>query len=216
MTSLAEIPALAALSEAAVDALTRETRPVRVRAGGIVRPSGQRADHAVLLLSGTVAAVHTSLDGLEMWPELWKGPAIADKAAVVGGGTEVAGLVAVTQVSARLLPRERFLRLLARDQSVHDHVLGRLARDVMAGRQRLLQAATRSAVGQVAAWLSAWDRCEGSGWRGSQDQLARMLGLSRVTVNRSLMRLARAGAVRVTVGEVVVIDEECLEAFLRR
>ncbi|MEU8664721.1 helix-turn-helix domain-containing protein [Actinoplanes philippinensis] len=50
-------------------------------------------------------------------------------------------------------------------------------------------------------------------WPGSQDELARALGLSRVTVNRALNRLSRAAAVRLTPGGVVVADRSRLAEF---
>jgi len=49
-------------------------------------------------------------------------------------------------------------------------------------------------------------------WRGSQEQPARLLGLSRVTVNRALARLARAGAVELTARGVVISDQRRLDA----
>ncbi|WP_229075109.1 Crp/Fnr family transcriptional regulator [Actinoplanes sp. DH11] len=49
-------------------------------------------------------------------------------------------------------------------------------------------------------------------WRGSQEQLARVLGLSRVTVNRALARLTRAGAVTVTPHGIVIADPAALAA----
>jgi CRP/FNR family cyclic AMP-dependent transcriptional regulator len=158
-----------------------------------------------------VAATHVSPSGREVWLGHWVGPAIVDKPAVLDGGTPSAGLVAVTAVSVRLLPRDRFLRLLDEEQSVRDHVLGQLARDLLASRRRLAQAATLPAVAQVATWLNAQDPAGRVAWRGSQEQLARMLGLSRVTVNRALSRLTGAGAVRLTDQGIVVADRERLD-----
>jgi CRP/FNR family cyclic AMP-dependent transcriptional regulator len=210
MTSWGAIPALRALPPSTLAAVVRDGRTARFGAGAVIRPAGERARAVVLLLSGTVAATHAAACGNEVWPEQWVGPAISDKAAVLDGGAPPTGLVAVTAASACLLPRDRFLRLLDEEPSVRAHVLGRLAADVMAGRRRLAQAVTLPAVARVAAWLNARDPADRVAWRGSQQQLAQVLGLSRVTVNRALARLAGAGAVRLTTRGILVADRECL------
>ncbi|MFI6265360.1 Crp/Fnr family transcriptional regulator [Micromonospora sp. NPDC051006] len=207
------IPALRGLSTVELEAVARDSRAVRFGAGAMIRPAGEQANAVVLLLSGTVVATHTAPTGGEVWPEQWTGPAIVDKSAVLDGGTPSTGLVAITGVIARLLPRIRFLRLLDDEQSVRRHVLGQLARDAMASRRRLAQAVTLPAVAQVAAWLNAQDPADRVAWRGSQEQLARMLGLSRVTINRALARLTAAGAVRLT-GQGIVIDDRGRLDFL--
>jgi CRP/FNR family cyclic AMP-dependent transcriptional regulator len=213
MTSVGSIPALRALPPVVLAELERGSRAARFAAGAVLRPGGERATAVVLLLSGTVAAAHTTPSGTQMWPEQWVGPAIADKSAVLDGGTPPTGLVAMTAVSTRLLPRTRFLRLLAEEPSVRTHVLGQLARDVAAGRRRLAQAVTLPAVAQVAAWLTVQDPARRVAWRGSQEQLAQVLGLSRVTVNRALARLTGADAVRITREGIVIADRERLENF---
>jgi hypothetical protein len=91
-----------------------------------------------------------------------------------------------------------------------------LAADVTATQSRLAQAVTLPAVAQVAAWLQAQDPADRVAWRGSQEQLGRLLGLSRVTVNRALARLTGAGAVALTGKGVVVIDRERLGSWSTR
>ncbi|WP_213013286.1 Crp/Fnr family transcriptional regulator [Paractinoplanes toevensis] len=213
MTSVGFIPALRALPSAKLEAVDRDSHPARFRAGAVIRPAGERASAVVLLLSGTVVATHTQPCGGEVWPDRWTGPAIVDKAAVLDGETPSTGLAAITAVTARLLPRIRFMRLLDEEQSVREHVLGQLAKDVMASRQRLSQAVTLPAVAQLAAWLVAQNPTDRVAWRGSQEQLARMLGRSRVTINRALARLTDTGAVRVTDQGIVVVDRSRLDVF---
>ncbi|MEU8301174.1 Crp/Fnr family transcriptional regulator [Micromonospora sp. NPDC048909] len=211
MTSLDLIPALRALSPVELEAVARDSRAVRFGAGALIRPAGEQVSAVVLLLSGTVVATHAAPTGGEVWPDQWTGPAIVDKSAVLDGGRPSTGLVAITGVTARLLPRIRFLRLLDDEQSVRRHVLGQLARDAMASRRRLAQAVTLPAVARVAAWLNAQDPADRVAWRGSQEQLARMLGLSRVTINRALARLTAAGAVRLTEQGIVIDDRGRLD-----
>lgn len=213
MSSLASIPALRALPPAALDAVVRDSRAVRLGADAVIRHAGDRPRAVVLLLSGTVVASYTGPSGAQVWPARWEGPAIVDKPSVLDGGKPLTGLVAKTECMARLLPRARFLRLLDEEESVRTHVLNRLAQDVLASRRRLAQAVTLPAVAQVAAWLNAHESAHTVAWRGSQEDLACVLGLSRVTVNRALARLARAGALRLTPRGIIIIDHQRLDLF---
>jgi CRP-like cAMP-binding protein len=215
MSTLASIPALRALAPTALEALAGRTRTARFAAGTVLRPVDEVARFVMFLLSGTVVATHGGSAGVEVWPERWAGPAIVDKAAVLDGSPPSTGLMAMTTVSVRLLPRAGFLRLLEEERSVREHVLAQLARDAMTGRRRLAQAVTLPAVALVAVWLSEQNRDQRVAWRGSQEQLARVLGLSRVTVNRALARLTQAGAVELSARGIVIADRVRLDAFVR-
>ncbi|GIJ78676.1 CRP/FNR family transcriptional regulator, anaerobic regulatory protein [Micromonospora phaseoli] len=212
MTFLGAIPALRGLPEAVLVRTAAEARPARYPAGTRLRPAGQPAEGVLLLLSGTVVAAQPVSGGGEVWTGRWTGPAIVDKPAVLAGGVPTSGLLAVTAISARMLAAARFRVLLEEHRSVREHVLRHLARDVGYARQRLVDAATLPAVARVAAWLHAQDPGDAVAWRGSQEQLARHLGLSRVTVNRALARLTGDGAVRRTPRGIVVTDRDRLGA----
>jgi CRP/FNR family transcriptional regulator, cyclic AMP receptor protein len=212
MTSLRSIPALRTLGPAELAEWAGRSRPVRYPAGAVLRAAGERPRHVVLLLSGTVAAGHDGAGGVDTLPHRWAGPTIVDKAAVLSAEPPATGLTAMTAVSTRLLPCADFLRLMGEQPPVRDHVLAHLARDVLIGRRRLAQAATLPAVARVAVWLREQDPDRRVAWAGSQEQLARTLGLSRVTVNRALARLSRSGAVRLTAGGIVVADRTRLDA----
>ncbi|MEU4424396.1 Crp/Fnr family transcriptional regulator [Actinoplanes sp. NPDC024001] len=213
MSSLASIPALRGLSPAALGILAGQARAARFAAGTVLRPAGEVARSVVFLLSGTIVATHVGSTGVEVWPERWAGPAVVDKPAVLDGGVPVTGLTALTTVSVRLLDRAGFLDLLEREHSVRTHVLAKLARDAMAGRQRLVEAVTLPAVAQVAVWLTQLTEGQRVVWRGTQEHLAHTLGLSRVTVNRALARLARDGAIELTGHGIVIVDRSRLAAF---
>lgn len=168
----------------------------------------------MFLMSGTVVATHSRPAGVEVWPEQWTGPVIVDKAAALGGHPPATGLMALTNIFVRLLPPAAFLDLLEEERSVRKHVLAQLARDAMAARRRLAQFATLPAVAQIAGWLSEQNRDQPVAWRGSQEQLARVLGLSRVTVNRALARLTHAGAVKQATHGIIIVDRARLDTFV--
>jgi CRP/FNR family transcriptional regulator len=90
-----------------------------------------------------------------------------------------------------------------------EHVLRYLAHQVGQGRAALAARATGSALTRLAHWLLT---ASGPGARptvrlpAGQQGLAEELGLSRVTVNRALQQLARAGAVGLRPGAIIVLD----------
>jgi CRP/FNR family transcriptional regulator, cyclic AMP receptor protein len=213
MSSLAAVPALRLLTPTALTILADRTREARFAAGAVLRPAGEVPRSVMFLLSGTVVATHSGSAGGEVWPERWAGPAIVDKAAALGGHPPATGLMALTMISVRLLPAAAFLDLMDEEQSVRKHVLAQLARDAMTARLRLAQTATLPAVARIAVWLNEQNRDRPVAWRGSQEQLARVLGLSRVTVNRALARLTQAGAVELTVRGIVIADRARLDTF---
>jgi CRP/FNR family cyclic AMP-dependent transcriptional regulator len=213
VTSLGQIPALRGLPPDRLAGLGRQTHPARFAAGDMLRQAGARASDVVLLLSGTVVATHGTAGGTEVWPSRWTGPTIADKPAVLSGEPSPTGLRATTAVAARLLPAAGFHRLLRDEPTVSAHVLAALARDALTGRRDLIHSATLPAVARIAIWLLDQDPHRHTAWSGSQDQLARALGLSRVTVNRALSRLTRASAIHLTPGGITIADRLRLADF---
>jgi CRP-like cAMP-binding protein len=201
MTSLATIPAFTALAPDTLASLWAASRPVTYPPGAVIPRDGA----VLLLLHGVVVGTHVDAAGAEVWPARWEGPAIVDKPAALAPA--VGTLVAATACGGRRLPADAFLRLLDDEPAVRRHVLARLAADAADLRQRLAEATTVPALGRVAAWLLATGTAPGEiAWRGSQEGLARLLGLSRVTVNRALGRLAGMSAVAVTPRGILLLD----------
>jgi CRP/FNR family cyclic AMP-dependent transcriptional regulator len=213
MSSLAAVPALRSLVPDALDVLLQRSREVHFPAGTMLRAAGESPQCVTFLLSGTVVATHSTPSGIPVWPARWAGPAVVDKAALLGGEVPVTGLMALTAASTRLLPTAEFLDLLEREPPVRKHVLAQLARDAMTDQRRLIQVATLPALTHLAVWLGEQNPDHPVAWRGSQEQLGSLLGRSRVTVNRALAQLIRAGAVKLTAHGLVVADRDRLSTF---
>ena len=215
MSLLRAIPALSALTPAEIAEVDRDSHPLHWAAGAVIRPAGVPVRDVLLLLGGTVSAVAPTRSGTQVWVGRWQGPAMVDKAAALhrGGGVVPHQLIAATPCHGRLLPRHRFVALLEREYSVRERVLDRLARDALAQQSRLALASLPTTA-RVAAWLLAAEG--GPAWSGSQEELAMAMGVSRVTVNRALQRLARAGCVRLAQCEIYVLDRGPLAVFADR
>ncbi|MDT0342176.1 Crp/Fnr family transcriptional regulator [Streptomyces litchfieldiae] len=201
--ALRAVPLLAALPDDQLRALWGASVPREHPAGQVLRRAGAPATHLLLLLRGRVSAGVTTPDGRLVTHGEWTGPRALDKVAVIDGRGHTATLTATTPCLVRALPRDRFLALTDDAPAVRAHVLRVLAAEVRRERARFTAAATRTTEARLADWLLINAGAAGAGGRvpfpgaGTQQDLADHLGVSRVTVNRALARLRRAGLVEV-------------------
>lgn len=210
---MSAVPLLAALPDAAVRQLWRDSVPRAVPAGQALRTEGDPAAHLLLLLRGRVAATTTTGSGRVVRFGEWAAPCALDKVAVIDGGGHTATLTALTPCAVRSLPRERFLGLVDDVAAVRAHVLLVLAGAVRRDQERLAMTATLPAEARLSAWLL--HRAAGAAdgrvlLPGTQQDLADLLGVTRVTVNRALTRLRRDRLIELRRGTVVVLAPELL------
>jgi CRP/FNR family transcriptional regulator, cyclic AMP receptor protein len=132
---------------------------------------------------------------------------VADKPAVLGGPPVSGALMATTSSAGLLLSHHRFPAPARRTSA------GTPPRAQPAGQRRAAAARAAHRDGDPSSGHAGGTiLLAAGGWHGSQEDLARTLGLSRVTVNRALGRLATAGAARTMSGEVGVVDANRLAA----
>jgi CRP/FNR family transcriptional regulator len=198
--ALRAVPLLAGLPDARLSALWAASPPRRHPAGGVLRHAGEPAAHLLLLMTGRVSATLTTAAGRLITFGSWTGPRALDKVAVIDGRGHTATLTALTPCTVRALPRERFLALTDDAPAVRAHVLRVLAAEVREQRARFTAAATLPAQARLADWLLTTAAGAGGGpvplpGAGTQQDLADLLGVSRVTVNRALARLRHDGLI---------------------
>jgi CRP/FNR family transcriptional regulator, cyclic AMP receptor protein len=191
----AEIPLLAELPHTRLAEGWAASRPEHYGSGEALRREGEPADRLVLLLSGRVAATSVTANGTIIRHGAWTSPCALDKIAVIDGQGHTATFTAETEVHARALLRDSFLALIDDAATVRGHVLRKLA-----GEARRQQARVVDAVLPAQARLAAWllREADPAGivrLPASQQQLAEVLGLTRVTVNRALGTLRRDGLI---------------------
>jgi CRP/FNR family transcriptional regulator len=233
-TRLRGVPLFAGLDDARLRAVLDGSTPRRYRPGQPLWHAGDAADRLAILLAGRVAATAVTAAGRTLRFGEWAAPCALDKVAVIDAGGHTATFVAQTPCRVRLLPRDRFLALVDTAPAVRRHVLQLLARQAR-DQQRRWAGGTGSAQARLAAWLlteagtPAGPR-EDAGRTGtpaddpgdrpapgvvvalpdSQQVLAELLGLTRVTVNRELSRLRRDGLIAVDGGTVRILAPELL------
>nr|WP_206440163.1 Crp/Fnr family transcriptional regulator [Streptomyces scabichelini] len=212
------VPLLASLPDAALRELWRYSVPRTVPAGQVLRNVGDPAGHLLLLLRGQVAATTTTSAGRVIRFGEWAAPCALDKVAVIDGGGHTATLTALMPCAVRSLPRDRFLDLVDDVASVRAHVLRVLAGHARRQQERLAETATLPAEARLSAWLldqaAAVPGCRVP-LPGTQQVLADLLGVTRVTVNRALTRLRRDHLIEVRGRIIVVLAPELLELRAR-
>ncbi|MBO8193461.1 Crp/Fnr family transcriptional regulator [Streptomyces oryzae] len=214
------MPLLASLPEGTLRQLWHGSVPHTAPAGQQLRAVGDPATHLLLLLRGQVSATTTTGAGRVIRFGEWAAPCALDKVAVIDGAGHTATLTALTPCTVRSLPRDRFLGLVEDVAAVRAHVLRVLAGFARRQQQQLAATATLPAHARLSAWLLE-QAAAGPGATarpgcrvplpGSQQDLADLLGVTRVTVNRALARLRRDGLIEVEGRTLTVLAPELLQ-----
>jgi CRP/FNR family transcriptional regulator, cyclic AMP receptor protein len=208
---LRAVPLFGHLDDTRLSSLLRRSSVRTVRAGAPVAVRGDAATRLLVVEAGALTAVRETADGRRLRLGEFPAPCTVDKAAVLAEGRHTATWLAAVRSRVRLVPAGELLVLIDEVPAVRRHVLAYLARRVHDGRDDLARA-TGDTTARVAAWLA--EAAARPGARvvlpGAQAGLAETLGVSRVSVNRALRTLARAGLVRVEPGAVVVTAPETL------
>jgi CRP/FNR family transcriptional regulator len=216
--SLAKIPLLGMLTEVRLRTLWARSRPHRYVARQVLRNAGDPATHLLLLLHGRVAATVTTFAGRIVHFGDFAAPCALDKVAVIDGRGHTATLTALTACAVRSLPRDLFYALVDSAPAARRHVLRVLADHARHEQERFAATATLSTETRLAAWLlEQAGRTSDSRVTlpGSQESLADLLGVTRVTISRALMRLQRDALIIVGRGRVDIVAPELLSLRAR-
>lgn len=193
---LRDVPLFAALPDDGLLRLWHASVPRRYGSGEVLRAQGAPADRLLVLLEGRTAATATTPGGRVVRFGTWDGPCALDKVALLDRAGHTATFTALAPCTVRAIARERFLTLLDDSAAVRAHVLRLLATQARAQQQRLTEAVTLPCEARLAAWLLAAPAEDGHvALDGGQRELADLLGVTRVTVNRALARLRRDGLI---------------------
>ena len=211
--SLAKIPLLATLADDRLRALWAASLPRGYAARQVLCSLGDPATHLLLLLRGRVAATATTSAGRVVRFGDFAAPCALDKVAVIDGHGHTATLTALTRCAVRSLPRELFHALVDGAPSARNHVLRVLASHARRQQNRFAATATLCTEARLAAWLLE-EAGAASDSRvtlpGTQESLADLFGVTRVTINRALTRLRRDGLIAVRFRTVDIFAPELL------
>jgi CRP/FNR family transcriptional regulator, cyclic AMP receptor protein len=213
---LRAVPLFGHLDAARLSSLLGRSSVRTVRAGTPVALRGDPAERLLVVEAGALTAVRETAAGRRVRLGEFPAPCTVDKAAVLASGRHTATWLAAVRTRLRLVPAGELLGLIDDVPAVRHHVLAHLAERVHDRQEDLVRASAGDTTARVAAWLAGAAGRPGTRvvLPGAQAGLAETLGVSRVSVNRALRALARAGLVRVEPGAVIVVDPEPLRRRL--
>jgi CRP/FNR family cyclic AMP-dependent transcriptional regulator len=209
---LSAVPMLAGLTGATLESLWQRSIGHHTAAGDVLYRQGEPATHLVVLLSGAVNARVETAAGRVVAVGSWTAPVALDKVALLDGRRHTATLHARTDCNWRAIARADIEALIGDAPMVRRHVLHVLAQQVATTQERFVAAATLPADARLSRWLLERAATEGTELTldGSQEDIARYLGVTRVTLNRALQSLVEDELIRFSHARVTLIAPEAL------
>lgn len=213
---LATVPMLAQVTGERLGHLAAAHGVRHFTAGSVLLRQGAPATRLLIMLDGQASPIVDHASGTRSRYPLTAAPCVIDKAAVLAGGAYPATWVATRPGRALALSAHAFWALLREQHQIREHVLRYRALQVSDTRTAMATRATSSAITRLARWLLT---ASASGARpvirlpAGQQGLAEELGLSRVTVNRALQQLTRAGTIRLRPQAIILLTPASLAAM---
>jgi len=220
---LADVPLLAGLPPAALDALLAGGRTRAFAAGQILFVEGDPGDTLVILEEGQLRISRASVNGDEAVLAVVEAPAALGELALLDDAPRDATVTAQRPVSVRLIPRTVFRDLLRREPALVEGLLRTLAGLVRQGNARHADFVGLDVPGRIAKWLlrrSALTGPAGASRPGatialgrSQGELAAELGPTRSTLNRALQSFNDLHLIQIAGDSITILDPEGLAAY---
>ncbi|GAB3726127.1 Crp/Fnr family transcriptional regulator [Amycolatopsis oliviviridis] len=210
--ALAAVPLFAGLDRERLQRVAARSSVRVFEAGHVVAVRGDPATRLIVVESGTLTAVHDTVDGRRLRLGQFAAPCAVDKVAVLDTGDHTATWSAATRARLRFVPARELSALIDDLPGVRRHVLAYLVRDLRDLRDELVRANFADVTTRVAAWLARAAGRSGTTVLppGAQQGLAEAIGATRVSVNRALRALAAEGLISVGPGSVEVLAPELL------
>ena len=217
---LRRVPLFAGLNDEVLDKLVEGSRVRSWPAGQVIWSEGDPGDALLILLSGQLRISRIEADGRESVLSVVEPPAVIGELALLDSQPRDATVVAQRDVTVRLLPRQAFRELLAKEPAAIYGLLRTLAIMVRTANERYSRMIALDVPARLAAWLldrtARIDvRTVGNGpvtipLGRSQGELAAEIGATRSTLNRALKDLERSGLIELEGDDVTLLDLERL------
>lgn len=209
--ALSSVPLFDALSPSKRQQLIAASRVRRYPKGQVLCSEGDPGDDLFVLEEGRVRICRFAPNGQEIVLAEAAAPAAFGELALLDGAPRAATVIADSAVQVRYLHRQAVLDLLYEEPAVAVAMLRSMATMVRATNERLGDILALDVPGRLAKWLLAH---AGADARlvldQSQEELARSIGTTRVTVNRLLHQFARGGLIEMRDHQVRILDPEAL------
>ena len=225
LDALAAIPFFAGLDRDALSRLAGSMRSRRFRRGEVIFHLGDPGDALFVIMSGDVKISLPSETGEEAFLATIGAGHVFGELALLDGAPRSASATALTPTETVVLPRDRFLELIATEAGVRDALLASIAGELRRLTTHVEELHFLDITGRLAARLvrlaqDGGTRLADGGIRLrknlTQGDLAAMVGCTRQSVNKLLGQFTDDGLIRLEREGIVVIDMDALMAASRR
>lgn len=215
--TLARVALFASLPEADRRALAGRVRSRRFASSETVFHRGDPAAHLYVLVSGRAKITLPDEYGKEAMITIVHPGEVFGELALFDDEPRSATVVAVSETECLLVSRDDFLSLLERAPQAMREVLRLLARTIRRSTSRVEDLVFLDVPSRVAKCVLDLSEVNGTvaEIELTQDDLAAMVGATRVSVNRVLASLEQRGIVRVARRRIGVVDRERLAREVR-
>jgi CRP/FNR family cyclic AMP-dependent transcriptional regulator len=216
ITFLRSLPLFRDLSGDALRHLAAESWPCQFQAGEVIFYQGEPGSTCHIIMQGRVRVFVVGEDGRELAVRILGSGEIVGEMALLEDLPRSASVEALEKTQTLELHRDALLHCLRNSPALALSLL----RDLSARLRHATEEAEKLALLTVAERLMRRLR-QLAKWSGvpvpggvrivppmTQQELAALIGTSRESVNRALVRLRRQGKVRLEGGWIVLLDEE--------
>lgn len=187
-----------------------------VAKGEIFLADGEQSDYMYFIISGTVKVYKRAPNRKEQILSIASNGGSLNDVSTFDGEGCAADMVAMTPVRFYAIKKEDIKALVARHPQVALNAARVLASRVRRDSSLVEELSFDQVISRLARFLL---KQTAAGARSlplfTQQDLAAMVGTSRVVVNRSLRTMEEKGAIRLVRRRIVIIDEETLKKLVR-
>ena len=188
----------------------------RIEKGQMLLLEGDESEYMYLIISGAVKIFKRSVNGKEQILNIASTGETLNDVSTFDGGTCAMDMLAMTPVRLCAVKKEDMKSLFSRFPRIALNVAGVLAAKVRRDSSLVEVLSFDQVISRLAKLiLKQYDTGGGMLPLFTQQDLAAMVGTSRVVVNRSLKVMEDKGAIRMTRRHIVVTDEEALKQLVQ-
>jgi CRP/FNR family cyclic AMP-dependent transcriptional regulator len=214
-------PLFAAMSQENLATLLEIGRSTNVPAAQVLFHKGDEPDRFFVVVAGSARASAPSHDGRDLVVRLFAAGDICGEIAVLDGGARTADVTTTEPCELLVFERNRFNRYLIDHPEVTRELAGILARRLRQTTELLSDNAFLGVPARLAKVLLSLARSRGGASADdkvitielSQQELAEMVGTSRVSINKQLREWEEQGLVEIKRRRLTIHDIGELEDF---
>ena len=197
-------------------------KPVSFAKGEIVAQAGRHPTRCYYVLEGRVMAFeYTTTTGERYYNFNEAGSLVMEANILLERDTPVS-FVAITDVKARAISREELLRALKEDDALALEIMTSLSYKFMAAMDQVREATQCNVAWKVCNLLLTFAERYGVPYDGktlikekiSQQMMANLLGVNRITMVRAIKELREMGLIEQVNGFYCIRDKERMQKFM--